>query len=161
MRLLVECEEAYRAGDLAVAWEADMAFHRSYCRLSGNRRLIGIFDHIASQTVLLMRTSLATRASLGWTPPVEVHRHIARGIADRNVELAVRAVGAHYQYTQDRLSMVEEPAGPTITTTRIGVAAAATRPAAGPGSAGRSGAPSRSARARAARRTGRAMRVTR
>ena len=113
MRLLVECEEAYRAGDLAVAWEADMAFHRSYCRLSGNRRLIGIFDHLASQTVLLMRTSLATRASLGWTPPVEVHRHIARGIADRNVELAVRAVGAHYQYTQDRLSMVEEPAGPT------------------------------------------------
>ena len=87
-----------------------MAFHRSYCRLSGNGRLLDMFDHLASQTVLLMRTSLATHASLGWTPPVEMHQHIAQGIAKRDVEAAVRAVGRHYQYTQDRLFMVEQPA---------------------------------------------------
>ena len=70
MRLLVECEEAYRAGDLAVAWEADMAFHRAYCRLTGNGRLLELFEQLASQTVLLMRTALAGHAPVDRTPPV-------------------------------------------------------------------------------------------
>jgi DNA-binding GntR family transcriptional regulator len=96
-------EEAYAGGDLAAAWEADMAFHRSYCRMSANGRLLSLFEELASQTVLLMRTALATHASLGWTPPVEFHRHIADGIRGRDPEAAVAAVGVHYQYTQDRL----------------------------------------------------------
>lgn len=100
---LDETERAYAADDLAAAWEADMAFHRSYCRMSGNGRLLTLFDELASQTVLLMRTALATHASLGWTPPVEFHRHIADGIRACDPEGAVSAVGAHYQYTQDRL----------------------------------------------------------
>jgi DNA-binding GntR family transcriptional regulator len=100
---LDETERTYAAGDLASAWEADMAFHRSYCRMSGNGRLLTLFDELASQTVLLMRTALATHASLGWTPPVEYHRHIADGIRARDPKGAVAAVGAHYQYTQDRL----------------------------------------------------------
>jgi DNA-binding GntR family transcriptional regulator len=100
---LDETERAYGAGDLAVAWEADMAFHRSYCRMSGNGRLLALYDELASQTVLLMRTALATHASLGWTPPVEFHRQIADGIRARDPRVAVEAVGVHYQYTQDRL----------------------------------------------------------
>jgi GntR family transcriptional regulator of gluconate operon len=100
---LDETERAYASGDLPAAWEADMAFHRSYCRMSGSGRLLTLFDELASQTVLLMRTALATHASLGWTPPVEFHRHIADGIRARDETAAVAAVGAHYQYTQDRL----------------------------------------------------------
>lgn len=101
--VLAEAEAAYGGDDLAAAWEADMAFHRSYCRLSGNGRLLALFEHVASQTVLLMRTAQGTRASLRWTPPVELHREIAAGIAARDVSRAMRAVGAHYQYTEDRL----------------------------------------------------------
>jgi GntR family transcriptional regulator, gluconate operon transcriptional repressor len=101
--VLADAEAAYGRDDLAAAWEADMAFHRSYCRLSGNGRLLALFDDLASQTVLLMRTALAARASLAWTPPVELHRHIAACIAARDVAGALEAVGAHYQYTQDRL----------------------------------------------------------
>lgn len=101
--VLAEVEAAYAGDDLAAAWEADMAFHRSYCRLSGNGRLLAFYDHLASQTVLLMRTALAARASLGWTPPVELHRKIAAGIEARDVSSAIRAVGDHYQYTEDRL----------------------------------------------------------
>jgi DNA-binding GntR family transcriptional regulator len=100
---LDEVERAYAQGDLAAAWEVDMAFHRTYCQLSGNGRLLNLFDQLASQTVLLMRTALATRASLGWTPPVAFHRHIADAIAARDVAAAIAAVGVHYQYTQDRL----------------------------------------------------------
>ena len=100
---LEQTERAYGSGDLAVAWEADMAFHRSYCRMSGNGRLLALYDELASQTVLLMRTALATHASLGWTPPVEFHRQIADGIRARDPRSAVEAVGVHYQYTQDRL----------------------------------------------------------
>jgi GntR family transcriptional regulator, gluconate operon transcriptional repressor len=96
-------EAAYGSGDLASAWEADMAFHRSYCRLSGNGRLVALFDELASQTMLLMRTTLTRRQSLGWTPPVEFHRHIADAIRARDDAAAVGAVGVHYQYTQDRL----------------------------------------------------------
>jgi DNA-binding GntR family transcriptional regulator len=100
---LVEAEAAYSRDDLPAAWEADMAFHRTYCRMSGNGRLLELFEGLASQTVLLMRTALATHASLAWTPPVELHRRIADAIAARDVDEAVRAVGDHYQYTQDRL----------------------------------------------------------
>ena len=100
---LDEVEGAYARGDLATAWEADMAFHRTYCRLSRNGRLLALFDELASQTVLLMRTALASRASLGWTPPVEYHRRIADAIAARDVEAAIQAVGDHYRYTEDRL----------------------------------------------------------
>lgn len=102
--VLAAAEAAYEEDDLPAAWEADMAFHRTYCDLSGNRRLLELFDQLASQTVLLMRTALATRASLGWTPPVEFHRRIATGIAARDVAVAIEAVGAHYQYTHDRLA---------------------------------------------------------
>jgi len=97
-------ETAYAGDDLAAAWEADMEFHRACSRLSGNGRLMELFDRLASQTVLLMRTSLDSRASLAWTPPVEVHRRIAESIAARSAGRAVEAVGAHYQYTQDRLA---------------------------------------------------------
>jgi DNA-binding GntR family transcriptional regulator len=100
---LEETERSYASDDLTAAWEADMAFHRTYCRMSRNGRLLALFDELASQTVLLMRTELATHASLGWTPPVEFHRHIADGIRARDQRAAVEAVGVHYQYTQDRL----------------------------------------------------------
>lgn len=101
---VVATEAAYGGSDLAAAWEADMAFHRTYCRLSGNARLLDLFDHLASQTVLLMRTSLESRASLAWTPPVALHRRIAQAIKARDAARAIEAVGAHYQYTQDRLA---------------------------------------------------------
>ncbi len=100
---LVEAEEAYGREDLPAAWEADMAFHRTYCLMSGNRRLLALFEGLASQTVLLMRTELATHASLAWTPPVELHRRISDAITAHDVDGAVRAVGDHYQYTIDRL----------------------------------------------------------
>lgn len=110
--VLAEVERAYRRSDLAAAWEADMAFHRSYCRLSRNGRLVELFDRLASQTVLLMRTALAARESLAWTPPVELHREIAAGIAARDVRRAIDAVGAHYQYTEDRLLTTERVGSP-------------------------------------------------
>jgi DNA-binding GntR family transcriptional regulator len=108
-RRLGEAEAAYGRQDLPAAWEADMAFHRTYCRMSGNGRLLALFEGLASQTVLLMRTSLATHASLAWTPPVEVHRRIADAIRARDGEAAARAVGEHYQYTQDRLHAFGSP----------------------------------------------------
>jgi DNA-binding GntR family transcriptional regulator len=108
---LVEAEAAYGRDDLPAAWEADMAFHRTYCRMSGNGRLLDLFEGLASQTVLLMRTALATHASLAWTPPVELHRRIADAIRARDTEAAVRAVGDHYQYTQDRLHAFGDAVG--------------------------------------------------
>jgi GntR family transcriptional regulator of gluconate operon len=120
--VLAAAEAAYGSADLASAWEADMAFHRSYCRLSGNGRLLALYDHLASQTVLLMRTALAARASLGWTPPVEFHRHIANGIEQRDVRRAIDAVGAHYQYTRDRLS-ASDPTRPAVEASEPGAQA--------------------------------------
>ncbi len=110
---LATVESAYAGDDLAAAWEADMEFHRACSRLSGNGRLMELFDRLASQTVLLMRTSVESHASLAWTPPVEVHRRIAEAIAARSAERAVEAVGAHYQYTQDRLAASEAAASPS------------------------------------------------
>lgn len=104
-------EAAYRGADLATAWEADMAFHRTYCRLSGNGRLLELFDDLASQTVLLMRTTLDRHASLAWTPPVELHRRIAQAIAAHDPAAAIEAVATHYRYTEDRLFAAEGGSG--------------------------------------------------
>ncbi len=101
---LAEAEAAYNEGDLTTAWEADMAFHRTYCRISGNARLLALFDSLASQTVLLMRTALDSHESLRWVPPVDVHRHIVAAVAARDVAAATAAVAAHFQYTADRLN---------------------------------------------------------
>lgn len=103
-------EAAYRGPDLAAAWEADMAFHRTYCRLSGNGRLLELFDHLASQTVLLMRTTVERHAPLAWTPPVELHRRIAQAISERDPQAAAAAVAAHYRYTEDRLAVTDAAA---------------------------------------------------
>lgn len=100
-------EAAYRGPDLAAAWEADMAFHRTYCRLSGNGRLLELFDDLASQTVLLMRTTVERHAPLAWTPPVELHRRIALAISARDPQAAAAAVAAHYRYTEDRLAATD------------------------------------------------------
>lgn len=117
--LLAEAEAAYQRSDLGAAWDADMAFHRSYCRVSGNGRLLELFEDLASQTVLLMRTALGERASLGWTPPPEYHRRIADSIAARDETAAIEAVGAHYQYTEDRLWAADPRAvGRQVTPTR-------------------------------------------
>jgi GntR family transcriptional regulator of gluconate operon len=111
---LAAAEAAYQGDDLAGAWDADMAFHRTYCRLSGNGRLLELFDQLAAQTVLLMRTTLDSHASLAWTPPVALHRDIAQAIAARDVVGATRAVGGHYQYTQDRLFASEPSPAPAL-----------------------------------------------
>lgn len=110
MRILEHVESIYERGDLAAAWEADMAFHREYCRLSGNGRLLELFDQLASQTVLLMRTSLAGHAPVASTPPVDYHRKIANAIRDGDVAGATEAVAAHYRYTEDRLHQPDERA---------------------------------------------------
>ena len=96
-------EAAYRGDDLAAAWDADMAFHATYCRMSGNGRLLALFDSSPRRPCCSCATSLQAHASLAWTPPVELHRHIAQAIADRDAPAASAAVIAHYQYTQDRL----------------------------------------------------------
>lgn len=111
-RRLEVVEAAYRQGDLPEAWDADMDFHRAYCVMSGNGRLCSIFEDLAAQTLLLMRTSLATHASLAWTPPVELHRRIADAIRARDEEAAVAAVAEHYEYTQRRLFATRAAASP-------------------------------------------------
>ena len=122
---LGEAEAAYARGDLAAAWESDMEFHRTYCRLSGNGRLLTVFENLASQTVLLMRTQLASRASLGWTPPVVLHKRIAEAIRDRDPGEAAGAVVAHYQYTVDRLFASGAAGAPGAEPPQGGVAAGA------------------------------------
>ena len=45
---------------------------------------------------------------------MELHRRIAMSIQAGDVEGAIEAVGAHYQYTQDRL-MASGPTGSPVT----------------------------------------------
>ena len=76
--------------------------------MSGNGRLLTLFDELASQTVLLMRTALAdARVARAGRRPSSSTGTSRTGSAARDVAGCDRAVGAHYQYTQDRLFAVD------------------------------------------------------
>jgi DNA-binding GntR family transcriptional regulator len=98
--ILAAAEAAYEEDDLPAAWEADMAFHRTYCDLSGNRRLRSLTNRISDGPA----DADGRRAGRHWdgrrrsSSPADRDRH--RGPR----RLAIEAVGAHYQYTHDRLA---------------------------------------------------------
>jgi DNA-binding GntR family transcriptional regulator len=100
-RKLGPVEAAYKAGDIVLAWQLDIDFHRAMMVMAGNRYLLAAFDTLASQTVLLQRR--ADDPAIFLAPPEELHRQIIQAMRARDEAAVEQAVAAHYRFTQDRL----------------------------------------------------------
>jgi DNA-binding FadR family transcriptional regulator len=82
---------------------ADLEFHRGVVALSGNDRLITVYEQMLSQTQLLIRTAAATNPTLADAMPRSTHRAIQEAILARDPEAARIALADHYSYAVERL----------------------------------------------------------
>ena len=89
--------------DYEAALAAHLAFNRGIVQLSGNRRLIAIYEQMLSQTQLLLRTSAITNPLLELAPRRSAHRSIVQALLARSSDRAQAAVVRHYAYGTQRL----------------------------------------------------------
>jgi len=92
-----------RGASFVEAAEHDVAFHRALVSLTGNRRLIAVYEQMLNTTVLLLRT--AAEASSGLRVEIEpwVHRAILDALLARDADRVQAAVAEHYRVAEDRL----------------------------------------------------------
>jgi DNA-binding GntR family transcriptional regulator len=111
LRLLLQkslaVEKAYAQPDLIKAWEVDLDFHKAVVALAGNKRMVRMYEQLATQSLMLTRASLPDNPLLGRVPPHTVHRDTAEAIIQRDEGLAERAIKAHYRYSENRLVAME------------------------------------------------------
>ena len=107
-------EDAWdRGADYTESLAADLAFHRALVTLSGNERLIPLYDQMLAQTQLLIRTAAADNPMLGHALRRSAHREIHDALAARDPDAAAGAIVEHYRYAELRLyrgTSDEEPA---------------------------------------------------
>jgi DNA-binding GntR family transcriptional regulator len=104
-------EEAWdRRADYTASLAEDLAFHRGMDHLSGNDRLVAMYDQMLGQTELLMRSAAATNPGLGNAMRRSAHRDILDALLARDVERARVALVDHYAYAVERLFGEDAPA---------------------------------------------------
>ncbi len=82
--------------------QKDFAFHRQLCRVSGNGRLLEIWDTLASQVRLVM--TLADQILLEPSFILEVHRPVIKALINRDPGGAEEAMVLHLRKTADLLA---------------------------------------------------------
>lgn len=85
------------------AAEHDIAFHRALVELTGNRRLIAVYEQMLSTTMLLLRTAADRSPALQTVMEAWVHRDIVAALVARDAARAQAAVDAHYRHAEERL----------------------------------------------------------
>jgi DNA-binding GntR family transcriptional regulator len=83
--------------------QADLDFHREILRIAANGRMSALYEQLAMQTAVLLRTAMDMNASLQLSPPDAVHQSMLEAISARNVDAVREAVAGHYQHTRERL----------------------------------------------------------
>ena len=102
--LLDSTEELWRsADDFVDAAASDLDFHRYIFKMTGNRRLLEMFEVMASQTMLLLRSASLADPTIKFAPDRNVHRELLDAIVTLDVNRAEKAVSEHYVYTEHRL----------------------------------------------------------
>jgi DNA-binding GntR family transcriptional regulator len=89
--------------DYGESLAADLTFHRHIVLLSGNERLVALYEQMLSQTQLLVRTAAVANPSLRLALRRSAHRDIVEALLARDVERARLAIEEHYAYAEERL----------------------------------------------------------
>ena len=92
-----------RSSPHADRMQADLDFHREILRIAGNGRMAALYEQLAMQTAVLLRTAMDMNASLKLSPPDAVHQSMLEAISARDVEAVREAVAGHYRHTRERL----------------------------------------------------------
>jgi len=101
---VVAMESAWdRGADYGESLSADLAFHRQLVGLSGNERLMPLYEQMLSQTQLLVRTAAQANPSLGLAMRRSAHRDILDALLARDADRTRAAIVDHYAYAEQRL----------------------------------------------------------
>jgi DNA-binding GntR family transcriptional regulator len=104
LRFLQAMEAAWdRAAEYSESLAEDLAFHRALVALSGNGRIIDVYEQMLSQTQLLARTAALSNPRLTLGMRTSAHRDIVDSVLSRDAERARLAVAEHYLYAEGRL----------------------------------------------------------
>jgi len=101
-------DAAYAMGDSERGLALDLDFHRRVFVLSGSARLLGMFDQLAGQTLVLLG---ANSQKFGQQPKPSrgAHKRIVDAIARRSEDALDQAIKEHYRYQGDRLFPLRDP----------------------------------------------------
>lgn len=100
-----------RSTAFANRMNADLEFHREILRIAGNTRIINLYEPLATQTAVLLRTAIDMNPSLELSPPDAVHQSMAEALVAGNVDAVREAVANHYRHTRERLfTFIDEQA---------------------------------------------------
>lgn len=92
-----------RDGDYLKAAVDDLAFHRELVALSGNERMIAMYDQMLTHTMLLLRTAAEANPTLRRGMERWVHGDILDALVARDAGAAAAAIAAHYRHAEERL----------------------------------------------------------
>lgn len=92
-----------RGAEYGESLAADLAFHRRLVGLSGNERLMPLYEQMLSQTQLLVRTAAQANPRLALAMRRSAHREILDALVARDAERARAAIAEHYAYAEQRL----------------------------------------------------------
>lgn len=95
-----EIENRCRAGDRPGQVAADFAFHRLVVENAGNRRLLTVFDQIATELRIAMR--LMGAATADWESLARSHRELIEALGTRDPAKAEAAVKQHIHLAWDQ-----------------------------------------------------------
>ena len=97
-------EEAWdRGAEYAESLAEDLAFHRELVALSGNARMVAIYEQMLAQTQLLVRNAAAANPGLAGAMKRSAHRDIQEAILAGDSDQARIAIADHYAYAVERL----------------------------------------------------------
>lgn len=99
--LLVRMEKAAGQGSVDAYSELNFRFHDRLVALTGNGRLVGMYQQLVKELILFRRQTLARSEMLAVS--LAEHREIVEKIAARDPMAAGRAMAAHVRASRERM----------------------------------------------------------
>jgi DNA-binding GntR family transcriptional regulator len=99
-----QIDEAVASGDPTAVSRADLAFHQGLCELSGNTRILEVFDRYVPTLRALLRLDELVLRSLDEVSAQ--HRPIVEAIADGDVDRAARMLEEHSEHAGELIAGV-------------------------------------------------------
>ena len=103
---LEELDAAQASGDVLAAVNADLTFHRTLCQVSGNHRLLGLWEQLAEQARLIIAATTRFKPSVA--AAVTAHQPILTALETRSAEKAEEAIRNHFDDAYHTLSELSD-----------------------------------------------------
>lgn len=107
--MLVEMEAMCRAHDTAGYSDLNLRFHAEIIRLSGNQKLVDIYDRLVATLRLFRHRTLACSDTLAVS--LREHRRIVKALASSDSEAASRAIVSHIEASRRRMHAIGKASG--------------------------------------------------